>query len=411
LTVLIHHTLGKDSVLCTGCAACAAICPEDAITMIADGEGFLHPNIHLASCTDCRLCLKVCPVNRSMIKETSRDTQDKTGNFPKVLAAWHLDSEIRGQSSSGGVFSALAENALNKGGVVVGASFDEELVVRHCIIEKHADLHKLRGSKYVQSQISPNLYRAMLSLLKDGRTVLFSGTPCQVAAVKNISKKFHDTLFCCDILCHGVPAPRLFARYILAHSASGDTLTNISFRDKKTGWKKFSITQHFSDGRSKSSAISDDPYMLAFLRNYTLRPSCYDCKFTNLTRFGDLTLADFWGVEKNYPEYDKEDKGTSLVLVNSDKGQTWLENCRGQLFLGPADIHTAIVRNPMLVQPARKPIERITFYHDLETLGFDALVLKYQLHKQKHPFHIRIIRSIKRRVKIATTKLTRQGQK
>ncbi|MDD2466001.1 MAG: Coenzyme F420 hydrogenase/dehydrogenase, beta subunit C-terminal domain [Desulfobulbus sp.] len=398
LSALTLHTLDKECASCTGCAACAAICPMDAITMKSDDEGFLQPNIQSDSCTDCGLCREVCPVNRSKINKSSSDIKERNDQFPSVWATWHLDEDIRRQSSSGGVFTALAENVLGKGGVVVGAAFDDQLIVRHCIIESVADLHRLRGSKYVQSEISPTLYHEVRHLLKQGQTVLFSGTPCQVAGLRCQLKTTYEKLLCCDIVCHGVPSPLLFTRYVQARSKRDERLSNVVFRDKTTGWKKFSICWTFNNGSSMSCSISSDPYMLAFLRDVALRLSCYNCKFTNINRQGDITLADFWGVAKKYPEYDMDDKGTSLVLVNSPKGQIWLDGCRPRLFLGLADIDTAIAGNPVLVRPVKRPPERDTFYHDLDALAFKALVRKYQLGKLS--FHRRVIKFLKRCLKL-----------
>lgn len=373
--------------------------------MKADGEGFLHPNIDLAACSDCGLCRKICPVNSSTAQKASSDTQKKAKEFPTVWAAWNLDAEIRRQSSSGGVFSVLAENVFNKGGVVVGAAFDKELVVRHCIIETPADLYQLRGAKYVQSEISPVIYREVRRLLKEDRTVLFSGTPCQVAGIRSQVKRGHDRLYCCDIACHGVPSPLLLRRYVKASMDKGEQMVNILFRDKSSGWKRFRICWQLAGGNSKSFSISTDPYMLAFLRNIALRLSCYTCKFTNIKRQSDLTMADFWGVGKKYPEYDENDEGTSLVLVNSKKGQVWLDECRSRLFLGPADIDTAIAGNPVLIRSVCRPPDRDTFYNDLDTLAFNKLVRKYQLCRP--PFHRRAIGGLKRRVKSVITRLTR----
>ena len=398
------HPLGEALNACTGCAACAAVCAMDCITMHPDAEGFLHPRINSAACTDCGLCRQVCPVYRGKPSEGVKEREETEGKPLRVFAAWHLDEAVRRESSSGGVFTALAENILARGGVVVGAAFDDRLVVRHILIETSADLHRLRGSKYVQSEISSALYRQARDLLKQDRPVLFSGTPCQVAGLRCFLRQPSEKLFCCDLICHGVPSPLLFARYVQHNQTRGNQLAKVSFRDKTTGWKHFSVRQHLQKGGSRLFSMYADPYMAAFLHDCALRPSCYDCKFASPTRSGDLTIADFWGVAKKYPEYDRDDKGTSLVLVNTPRGLAWLHACRKRLFLGPADFDTAVARNPMLVRSSHRPPQRDTFYRDLDALSFPALVRRYRLHPRS--LLRRVLSCIKKRVAHACRKAT-----
>ena len=403
MTTIAAHPLRENRDACTGCASCAAACPVDAINMQPDEKGFQHPNINDEICIKCELCRQVCPICSTNTNIEKQHSEKGKHQFPDVFASWHLDEDIRQKSSSGGVFTALAENILSTGGVVVGAAFDEKLIVRHAIVETPADLDKLRGSKYVQSELSPVLYRKIRDLLNQNRTVLFSGTPCQVAGLKSQLTKAYDNLFSCDIICFGVPSPRLFDRYVQENLSKGDQMINVSFRYKIKGWKQSCIRRDLQNGRSKSIAISADSYMLAFLRGYALRKSCYSCKFKNTKRYSDLTLGDFWGVAKKYPQYDLDDKGTSLVLVNTKKGQSLLESCKSRLFLGPADLDTAVAGNPMLVRPCRLPPERSTFYHDLERLSFQALIIKYRLHLP--PLSHRILATLKRRIRNAVRKL------
>ena len=402
LKIAIYHTLGEDYALCTGCAACAAICPTDAITMQSDQEGFLQPNVHSALCIDCDLCKKVCPVTRAEKIVMHETPEQSPRQLPVVWAAWNKDSEMRRQSSSGGVFTVLAENVLEKGGVVVGAAFDEQLVVRHCLVETKEDLHRLRGSKYIQSEISPRLYQEVQRLLNQGRHVLFAGTPCQVAGLRNYTQKSCENMYCCDIVCMGVPSSLLFHKYIdWKNTQSESKIHSCGFRDKSFGWKSPRMTLGYKNGSFE--CVHQSAYYLAFLKRIALRFSCYACQFKGVTRGGDITLADFWGVAKRYPEYDTDDRGTSLVLVNSSKGQTWLDSCRSRLFCGPADIDTAIAGNPMLVRPAERPAERDTFYYDLDALAFKALIRKYQLCRP--PFYRRAIGKVKRRLNNAIQKL------
>lgn len=346
--------------------------------MQPDAEGFLIPVTDERICNDCGLCRKTCPVNLlGTLAEAKVSHRQKTGPL-SVFAAWHLDERIRLESSSGGVFTALADSILAQGGVVVGAAFDEQFVVRHILIESSAELHRLRGSKYVQSEIAQDLYRQIQDCLKQGRPVLFSGTPCQVAGLRGFLCKAYENLFCCDIICHGVPSPSLLESYVHSNLTADNELKRVSFRDKSKGWKKFCLRLFWHKG--DLCVPQRDQYLAAFLRNYALRPSCFECQFTTVTRSGDLTLADFWGVAKKYPEYDRDDKGTSLVLVNTEKGRAWLNCCQSSLFLGPADLDTAITGNPMLVRSCPRPPERETFYLDLKTMPFEAMIRKYRLH-------------------------------
>lgn len=403
-----RHTLGKNKRFCTGCAACAATCPVEAITMQPDEEGFLQPNIDLSICTDCEQCREICPVNRQKTNGHATVKQDTNGQFPTVWAAWNLNEDIRRKSSSGGVFSALAENVLSKGGVVVGAAFDEQLVLRHRIIDSVADLHKLRGSKYVQSQISPSLYKNIDNLLKKKRIVLFSGTPCQVAGVQNILNKLYDNFYCCDLACMGVPSQLLFQKFLIWEvGQTGNKISKIKFRDKRTGWKSSSLTIHHENGKVESS--KHNPYQIAFLKRVALRPSCYECIFKGIRRYGDISLADFWGVSKKYPQYDQDDKGTSLVFINNDKGKELLEDCRSKLFLGSADIDSAVANNPMIVRPAQRPQERDGFYNDLMVLTFNNLIRKYRLHGPS--LHQRALGFLKRKIKQTLLLFFYLGQK
>ena len=360
-------------------------------------EGFLYPFTDASICTDCGICRQTCPVNRERTSVDKVASEGRGSEPLAVLAAWHLDEDFRRKSSSGGVFTALAKSILAQGGMVVGAVFDDQFVVRHILIESSEELHRLRGSKYVQSEIAPVHHRQIRDLLEHGRPVLFSGTPCQIAGLRGSLRQSYENLFCCDLICMGVPSPKLFKKYIDWKCAKIDTpLVSCEFRNKVYGWKTPSMILQFSGGKVVRERSGKNPYYLAFGKQIALRPACYACDFKGVNRIGDLTLADFWGVSKKYPEYDRDDKGTSLILVNSEKGKAWLDACRPNLFLGPADLDTAVAGNPMLVSSCTRPPQRDAFYSDLDKLSFAALIRNYCLCPPS--FFCRILSGIKRRI-------------
>lgn len=374
------HPLKDGYMACTGCAACAAICPSSAIRMRPDSEGFSQPCADSESCSDCGLCRETCPVARRTVAEGEIAlVQDRLPEIG-VYAAWNLDEEVRRSSSSGGVFSVLAEQILARDGCIVGAVFDENLVVKHVVVNTVKGLTRLRGSKYVQSDLSPTVYHQVRWALLQKKTVLFSGTPCQVAGLRTYLHHPFENLFCCDLVCHGVPSPRLLDEYI-RYSQNDRTLIGIDFRHKASGWKQFRVRHSYSDSLARSVGIWSDPFMHAFLRDYCLRECCYSCQYSTLSRVGDLTIGDFWSVERRYPEYDRDDRGTSLVLVNTDKGRAWLEASRSSLFVGPADLETALKGNPLLApRSGKQPLQRLSFYRDLDLIGYEKVIKKYRLH-------------------------------
>jgi len=357
----------KDPQLCTGCAACEASCGTHAISMVPNEEGFLYPSIDANACTECKLCERICPVNPEHPKDLFHHEPQE------FLAAWNKDEEIRRQSSSGGVFTALAENILEQGGAVVGAAFDESFKVRHIMIENKDELAKLRGSKYVQSEVSSALYGRIKSELRDGRKILFSGTPCQVAGMRQVMRKQEGILYV-DILCHGVPSPKLWEEYRATLNAAP---SSFSFRDKITGWKDYSISW-LINGSVHKELGRDNAYMHAFLRDYTLRMACYACSYAKMERVGDLTLADFWGIEKCYPEYD-DDKGTGLVLVNDSHGRLSLAACSDVVIAYPVSSDAATLGNPIFRGPSHRPAARGEFYNKLSSGGFASVAKIYAL--------------------------------
>ena len=348
--------------------------------MHADEEGFWYPKVDYDKCIECSLCIKVCPIiNKVTVK-----------NEPSAYACINNNEAIRLESSSGGLFTLIAEQIIDDGGAVFGASFNENLEVEHSYVELKQDLEKLRGSKYVQSRIGKT-YEQAKHLLKSGRKVLFTGTPCQIDGLKSYLGKSYDNLLCVDIVCHGVPSPEVWRKYVdYRQERAGSAVQRISFRRKDDGWKRFSVLFLFKNNTEYLKTLDKDLYMKAFLKDVCLRPSCYACEFKTIHRQSDITLADFWGVQNMLPDMD-DDKGTSLIFVNSKAGQAMIEKIADKMQFKEVDINEAIKYNPAAIKSAASNSNREKFFKEIHTLAFDKLVKKYCTDK----LSVRIIRRIK----------------
>lgn len=334
---------------CCGCEACVQRCPKQCIALEEDSEGFLYPEVNKDICIECGLCEKVCPVIN----------QGKPIEPISVFAAINPNGEIRLQSSSGGIFTMLAETIIDKGGVVFGVGFNNRWEVVHKYAETKEALAEFRGSKYVQSRVG-NTFLQAETFLKQGREVLFSGTPCQIAGLKCFLRKDYSNLLTVDFICHGVPSPGVFRQYLeeekikVARKGRKNTVSfsskstsvsernmlkcneveieHISFRDKIAGWKKFSfvlvLTKATAAGekiqfRSRKS-LRINPFLRGFLKDLYLRPSCHECPTKQMKSGSDITLADFWGITQLMPKLD-DDKGFSVFTINTDKGAALME--------------------------------------------------------------------------------------
>lgn len=358
---------------CTGCSACAQICSKRSISMVADSEGFLYPQIDASTCIDCSICSEICPVVNNI-------NSHKIPRLPiKVFGSWHLDPQIRNASSSGGVFSAIANKVLSNKGVVFGAAFDDTFSLKHTFIEDPADLFKLRGAKYLQSDIN-NTFMQVQSFLDCNKMVLFSGTPCQVAGLKSFLNQERANLITCDFVCAGVPSPIVFQKYRrYLECKYGAPTRQISFRDKSRGWKQTSICWTFQNGTTYSRRLYDDPYGIGFGNFLYHRPCCHECIFHNFMNKGDITLGDFWGVGIRRQDLD-DDLGTSLVLINSQKGVDIFKECSDKLHFAECDLDHAMIGNPRLCSSPKPSSERSYFFHDVEAMPFDSIIAKY-MHK------------------------------
>lgn len=309
---------------CCGCGACSQKCPKGCITMLEDKEGFLYPVVREDICVHCGLCLSVCPFHN----------QEEAREPIKAFSAFANDEKIRKESSSGGIFSLIAKQVIDAGGVVYGASFDKDWNVHHECVENESDLWRFRGSKYVQSSIGDS-FKLAKDQLKAGRIVLFSGTPCQIAGLRHFLGKDYPGLLTVDIVCHGVPSPGLWRWYL--NKVKKDILSQvsaISFRNKDYGWKSYCVAYDIVQSGTvvrHHCYHRDDPYMKAFLSDLSLRPSCSSCQIKSGKSHSDITLADFWCIERVVNGGD-DDKGVSLVLANTFKGNSYLASIHGISF-------------------------------------------------------------------------------
>lgn len=352
---------------CMGCHGCMNICPKKCISMESDKEGFFYPEVDYDLCINCNQCINACPIINKTIVDIG----------PLVYACINKNEEVRLDSSSGGVFTLVAEYVIDKGGIVFGASFNDKFELEHNYVKTKEELSKLRGSKYLQSKIG-NSYNQAKYFLDSGIQVLFTGTPCQIAGLKSfLGKKNYNNLMTIDIICHGVPSPEVWRKYVEFREIEADSQTQgISFRQKNEGWKRYSVSFLFKNNTEYRRTLSEDLYMRAFLKDVCLRPSCYDCEFKTLNRQSDITLADFWGIENVLPEMD-DDKGTSLIFINSKTGREIFYSISNEMKFKEVDINEAIKYNPSAIKSVLENPNRDKFFSDLWKLEFDKLVKKY----------------------------------
>lgn len=354
----------KNPADCCGCTACASICTHDAINMKPDVLGFLYPEIDKTKCVDCGLCEKVCAFN---------DHYDTSLNLNKTLAygARHKDITEIETSRSGAAFIAISDYILEQGGVVYGAGYTDHFRVVHKRATTKEERDEFKGSKYVQSDMN-TVFRQVKQDLRNGLMVLFSGTPCQTSGLNAyIGEQLMENLFLVDIVCHGVPGPYLWRDYIAyIERKQGSPITWVNFRDKQNfGWKAHHETFKFLGGGGKMS------FTFLFYKHIMFRKSCGICHFTNLRRPSDITLADFWGWEKTAPTFNADDKGCSLVLLNTEKGRRLFEKVKDRMNTIPVKLEDCLqpnLQHPTAIHPQRDEFER-----EYSQKGFEYVYLKY----------------------------------
>lgn len=356
---------------CCACTACQSVCPQNAISMRADVKGFLYPKIDPERCKECGLCRLVCPMKRNAPEEKLAVP------LPDFYAVKHRSDEIRMRSSSGGMFTAVSDWILEQGGAVYGAAFDDNFMVCHRRAATKAERDAFRGSKYVQSDLG-DVFSQVKNDLTGGRTVLFSGTPCQTAGLSSFlacGKTNAERLYLCDLVCHGTPSPQIFNDYLAKVKRKyNSAIQSLAFRYKPAGWRTQAIKIEFCNRKFYQSSAADDIYYRLFLPNIILRPSCHHCPFASLRRPSDLTIGDFWGIEKAMPEFEDE-KGVSLVLVNTEKGRRLFQAVKPTLDARPLPPDQGMQMN--LKQPSSPSPKADAFWADYQTRGFEFTIRKY----------------------------------
>lgn len=354
---------------CTGCTACYNICPVNAISLSRDGQGFVIPVIDNGKCIGCKKCVSACPVINTKYTNTSD---------PKCYAAM-ADDEIRMNSSSGGMFTLIAEHIIDNGGYVAGAAFDDDFTVKHIIVDNKNDLEKLRGSKYVQSYLG-DIFRQIKELLENGKYVLFTGCPCQVAGLYGmLGKKHYDRLFTVDLVCHGAPSQKSFSRYI-EEKYGTENLGSFKFRTKKFGYNSFNQIAYLKDGTEVAGNIKFDEYEKAMHSGVALKSVCGDCMFASAPRQGDISIGDCWGVSQFNVNYN-DHKGTSAVLINNAKGERLFAQIKGRMKLCEPVPYDFLRQHNRFGRKMNIPAGRRWFYTMLDGQSFKKSV-SYALNRQ-----------------------------
>lgn len=355
----------KDGAACCGCGACARVCPVGAIQMVPDEEGFLVPEVSQEMCIKCDECNKVCVFDKA--------TTDKKYE-QAFYAARVKESEILFESSSGGMFSALSDWVLSQGGVIFGAVYTNDCEVVHNMAKTKDERDKQRGAKYVQSNIGDS-YKQIEKILKDGNKVMFTGTPCQIAAMKSWLQErniYSGELYTMDFICHGVASPKLLKSYCeFIENVSKQKIANINMRSKIYGWRKQKARIEYETGNEHLEEKYE--YNQLYLSCLGLRESCYRCPYTSYDRYSDITVGDFWGISPKSPMDD--DKGVSTVIINSEKGQKWFSAIKEKLDFVTISKEKCYQRN--LEHPTKRPPYRDIFFQSLKEHGIEYIFSKY----------------------------------
>ncbi len=378
-----------EKVKCSGCGSCAAACPQNCITMTADAEGFRYPVIDGAKCVHCGACEKACPVMNPV----------PINGEPLALAAQNTDDFVRQNSSSGGLFTALAMDVLARGGKVCAAVYDSDFEVHHVLADSATVLSQMRGAKYAQSK-AEHCFPEIRKLLNKGVPVLFVGTPCQTAGLRAYLGRDYQELLLVDMICHGVPSPKVWQRYLQERKqvdAPDSQLCAVNLRSKSSGWSHYgySVEMEYADRTKYSVPQGQDMFMRGFVSNLYLRPSCAECAFKGVQRCSDLTLGDYWGIWDQHPEFD-DNKGTSLLLIHTEKGQGAWGRISDQFCGMNVTVQEAVAQNPSAMRASMPHPNREKFFREMEFENNLQQWIQHCLEPRKENLLQRLIRKIGR---------------
>lgn len=368
---MIKYSNTNNPVDCYGCGACEQICGHEALRLNANTEGFLYPEIDSTKCTNCGLCEKVCPID-----------VNPTWRVKRTIAAKYQDPSVM-DSASGGMFKAIADYVLGKNGYIAGCVFDNSFNAVHILSNAPDDIRRMQGSKYVQSKIG-NVYKEVRQKLREGHLVLFSGTPCQVAGLYGFLMKQYDNLITIDLICHGVPSPKLLQIYLDTTFRPKGNIIDFKFRNKrKNGWCSQGSVTIEKNGKIKekrTSPFTDSYYYFYYMANDISRICCYSCKYSSTSRVGDITIGDYWNLQNILPNFDCSE-GVSVALVNTDKGKKIVESLSGNLIQTETKLQEAVDANGNLKAPCEMPDKRKVIYAEISQYGYKA-VEKTECHYQ-----------------------------
>lgn len=361
-----------DKSKCCGCCACIDVCAHQAITLKTDIEGFWYPVVDKDKCIECGLCDKICPeLNIETIKKNDSPKPIKT------IAAIHRNMRVRWDSTSGGAFSALADAMYRQGGYVSGAIYNDDFSVRNYISNNPDDLVKIRSSKYLQSK-AEGVYAEIRTLLRKGEKVLACGTPCQMAALRSFLRKDYENLIIVDFICRGVNSPKVYRKYLDSlERKHGGKVVYVKAKNKELGWRNLTRKVVFDNGATYYGVSMDDDFRRGYHTNVYCRPSCYTCQYKGFPRIADITIADYWGIEKVDLNLDNN-IGTSMILLNSKKGEKYFELVKEDLEYKETKFESILAGNGALTSPLSTPkINRTEFFEDLDKGTFEDVTAKY----------------------------------
>ena len=370
---------GKNN--CCGCGICELNCSQHAISMRVDEEGFRYPVIDSSRCIDCGKCISICTFAKCQSERIVYD--EPIDNEKSIYIARNKDKNTIIKSRSGGIFTALSDNVLNEGGYVCGCILDKELKAVHIICNDELGRNQMRGSKYVESELSINFYNHVHSALKKNKKVLFSGTPCQSAAIKSYFSDYSENLICVSVLCHGVSSPKVFRQYIkYQENNSNKACVHFEFRNKeKYGWKAHVETLIMHDDNGKSAEVDSDIYAQIYYTHLSLRPSCYFCPYKTQNHPSDIAIGDCWGIEAccggdGFDGIFNDNMGASIVIPNTTNGKEFLKNIYGELEYKKLNMTEKLFQPALHVNYAFNEVERTKFWSDFNT-DSTSLFMKY----------------------------------